>query len=267
MLIIKRYLSFFLGIITFIFLEIFIYFSPLITDKSSLYKVISVWGLFYIAILILCLRYLQKGKFKDIKKQAAYFVLPVVLIINWVYFLIYLNFGRFFLHFFAVFLSVVVWLYVESFFLKYYLVRFYKLHSFENMIEEISVFTSFLFFVNFFSFRVYMGWNYYTLFIIAGIVLFLLVFCQFAFNDFFTKERSLIYLLAVPFLSFQLLFASTFLPTNFYSIALVNALFFYLFIIFTRHHLLEKFSAKMARRYLSLGAALLIFILIISRWT
>lgn len=267
MLIIKRYLSFFLGIITFIFVEIFISLSQFIIDKFLLYKIISVWGLLYVVILILCLWYLQVGKFKDIKKQVAYFVLPVVLVINWFYFLIYLDFGRFFLHFFAALLGVAIWLYVESFFLKYYFVRFYKLHSFENMVEEISIFTSFLLFVNFFSFRVYMGWDYYILFILSGIILFLLIFSQFAFNGFFNKNKTLIYLLAVPFLLLQLLFISTFLPTNFYSIALINTLFFYLFTIFSRHHLLERFSAKMACRYLSLSTVLLIFILIISRWT
>ncbi|MFH1565222.1 MAG: hypothetical protein ABIC82_05270 [bacterium] len=232
-----------------------------------LHKIILAWFLFYLSILILSLWYLERNKLKDIKQKIAYFLLPIILVINWVAFLLYLDFGKVFLHLLALLLGIAIWLYLESFFLKYYFVRFYKPNSFENMTEEIIIFTSFLVFVNFFSFKVYVDWAYYKLFIIAGVILFLFGFIQFAFNNFLTKKRSLIYLFVIPFLSLEFLFASTFLPTNFYSLAMINTLFFYLFMIFARHHLLEKFSAKMARRYLSLGAILLIFILIISRWT
>ncbi|MFH1187516.1 MAG: hypothetical protein V1688_01495 [bacterium] len=267
MLIIKRYLSFLLGIITFVFWETFFFFSPKITDKLLLHRIILGWFLLYIAILVLSLWYLEKNKLQDIRQKIAYFILPVVLVLNWVSFLVYLDFGRIFLHLMALFLGVAVWLYVESFFLKYYFVRFYKLHSFENMAEEIIIFTSFLVFVNFFSFKVYVDWAYYKLFIMVAVILLLLVFAQFAFNNLLTKKNCLIYLIVIPFLGLEFLFVSTFLPTNFYSLAMINTLFFYLFMIFARHHLLEKLSDKMARRYLSLIAILLIFILIISRWT
>lgn len=267
MLIIKRYLSFLLGIITFIFLEIFFFFSQTITDKLLLHKIIFVWFLFYISILILSLWYLERNKLQDIKQKIAYFILPIILVLSWGSFLVYLDFGKIFLHLLALFLGVVIWLYVESFFLKYYFARFYKFHSFENMSEEIIIATSFLVFVNFFNFRVYIGWGYYRLFILSGIILFFLCWTQLVFNNFLSKKKSLIYLIIVPFLGLELLFVSTFLPTNFYSLAMINSLFFYMFMVFSRHHLLEKFSVKMARRYLSLSAILLIFILIISRWT
>lgn len=267
MLIIKRYLSFLLGIITFVFLEIFFFFSPTITDKLLLHKIMLAWFLFYTAILILSLWYLQKNKLQDIKQKIAFFVLPVILVVNWVSFLIYLDFGKIFLHLMALLLGVAIWLYIESFFLKHYFARFYKLHSFENMAEEIIIAASFLIFVNFFSFKVYVDWSYYKLFIMVAVILLLLACAQFAFNNLLNKKNSLIYLIIIPFLSLEFLFASTFLPTNFYSLALINALFFYLFMVFSRHHLAEKFSVKMARRYLLLIAILLIFILIVSRWT
>lgn len=267
MLIIKRYLSFLLGAVTFVFLETFFFFSKTITDKLFLHKVILAWFLLYVSILVLSLWYLQKGKLKSVKQKIAYFILPIVLVLSWTSFLVYLDFGKIVLHSLAFLLGVVVWFYVESFFLKYYFVRFYKFHSFENMSEEIIIAASFLVFVNIFNFRVYMGWDYYRLFIAAGIILFFLCFSQLAFNNFLSDQKSLIYLIIVPVLALEFLLVSTFLPTNFYSLALINTLFFYLFMIFTRHHLLEKFSVKMARRYLSLSAVLLIFILIISRWT
>lgn len=267
MLIIKRYLSFLLSIITFVFLEVFLYVSKTATDKIFLHKVIFGLFLSYTLILVLSLWYLQKGRLKDVRQKIAFFILPIILVLGWTSFLVFLDFGRTILHLLAFFLAAVMWLYIESFFLKYYFVRFYKLHSFENMVDEIIIGISFLLFVNFFNFRVYMGWDYYKLFIAATVILFFLCFTQLTFNNFFSKKESLVYLVVIPFLSLEFLFVSTFLPTNFYSLALINTLCFYLFMIFSRYHLLEKLSDKMARRSLSLGAILLIFILIISRWT
>lgn len=258
MLIIKRYLSLLFGIITFIFLEVFICFPS--------QKIIFIF-LPYCALLICGLWYLQNGKLQDIKQKIAYFILPILAVANFVAFLIYLDFDKIFLHLAALIFATIIWLYFESFFLKYYFIKFYKFHSFENMAEELIIIASFLFFVNFFGSKIYIDWAPYRLFIIAGVILFLLLFMQFAFNNFLIKQNFLVYLAVVPFLSLELLFASTFLPTNFYSLAMINTLFFYLFMIFSRHHLLEKCSAKMARRYLSLSAILLIFIIIISRWT
>lgn len=258
MLIIKRYLSLLCGIITFICFEVFIFFP----SKKILFIFLP-----YFALLIFSLWYLQNGKLQDIKQKIAYFILPTLVVANSVIFLIYVDFGKIFLHIATLIFAVIIWLYFESFFLKHYFIKFYKFHSFENMAEEVIIITSFLFFVNFFSFKIYINLDSYKLFMAAYVVLFLLLFTQFTFNNFLIKKNFLDYLIIIPLLSLELLFASTFLPTNFYSVAMINTLLFCLFIIFSRHHLLEKCSAKMAHRYLSFNVILLIFILIISRWT
>jgi hypothetical protein len=257
MLIIKRYLSYFLGIATLIFLEIFINYPKSLIYSSGL----------YIVLLIFALWYLQKGRLEGKREKAAFFILPILFMANWVSFMVYFSFPRFFLHLLVILASAIIWLYTESFFLKRYFLSFYRRRSFEDLTENLILVTAFLLYLNFFGFKVYIGWPYYTLFIITAVALFLLIWLQLTFNCLLDKKKSLIYLIIIPVLSLEVIGVSIFLPTNFYSIALINTLLFYVFIIFSRYHLLEQLSEKMARKYLLLGVIIFLFTIFISNWT
>jgi hypothetical protein len=257
MLIIKRYLSHFLGIITWLYFETIIFKPTLLLYFSGVYLI----------ILVLSLVYLQRKRLNKIEK-ISYFLLPIIFLTNSVIFFLHFNFSLNFLHLLALLLGVVMWLYLESFFLKNYFANFYKKQSFENATENIIIFTSFLFFVNFFSLRIYDDLKYPLLFNLSFLVLFALNWCQISFNGLNPfSGKNFFYVVLNPILSLQILFVSIFLPTNSYSLALINAVIFYNLIFFSRYFLLSQLSVKMTKKLLTLSTAIVVLTILFSNWT
>lgn len=257
MLIIKRYLSYFLGLITWLYFETIIFKPTLLLYFSGIYLI----------LLLLSLIYLQRKRLNQLEKF-SYFLLPLIFLTNSVIFFLHFNFSLNFLHLLAPVLGIVMWLYLESFFLKNYFANFYKKQSFENATENIIIFTSFLFFVNFFSLRIYDNLKYSLLFYLSFLVLFALNWCQISFNNLNPfSGKNFFYLIINPILSLQILFVSIFLPTNSYSLALINAVVFYNLIFFSRHFLLAQLSIKMTKKLLILSITIIVLTILFSNWT
>jgi len=74
------------------------------------------------------------------------------------------------------------------------------------------------------------------------------------------------YALAGAVLTTELFSVITFLPTGFYTNAAVLALFFYLFLGFTRAHFVDQLTPSVSRRYLLIGSFLFATIVGTARW-
>ena len=74
------------------------------------------------------------------------------------------------------------------------------------------------------------------------------------------------YALAGAVLTTELFSVITFLPTGFYTNAAVLALFFYLFLGFTRAHFVDQLTPAVSRRYLMIGSLLFAAIVGTAQW-
>lgn len=275
MLLIKKYLSYFCGLLTIVFAEFLINFAKL---SSGLWFVLSLFFL----LIIMSLWYLQKSRLTNLIEKTTFFLIPIIFLVNAGGFFIFLSLDKIFVHVLIVVIGLILWIYLESFFLKQYFKNFYGQRSFENTAENLLIITVFLFFFNLFNFKIVLDWSKDQLFVVAGLFLLLLTWLSLVVNNVILKDKNSslvttiknwaekkiwLYLLLVPFLSLEILLVSDFMPTNFFSLALLNTIFIYELLVFSRYRLLEQFSVSVIKKQVSLSLVVLIIIFFFSKWT
>jgi len=179
-----------------------------------------------------------------------------------VFFIVFIR-NQFFKIFFIIFLSFLVWLFLEIIFRFLYEPRRYPIYALENISFLTSFLAIFFLFSDFFALQSF--FNFSMIYHLFFIFLFTALITYFIFRVIkLPIEKK--YLLVISLIITEIFYSFTFLPTSFYINGLLLTVLFYLMINLTRKDKESLLTFKIIKKYIFLGLAALILIIIMAKW-
>jgi len=226
---------------------------------------IDFWYLIFLTVVILDSVYFISLfiKVKDFK-----------LIMGWLHSLIFLAIGVFYLFLFGgntlAYIFMVLWcliylIYLESIFHFYYQTKksfFIDLVSVLAYLNLVIVFFSVASFLNIYIFLEFSSW----LIIIANLVIFFILIYNNLLLHQIDSKTILCYALGLAVIMTEILVSLMFLPISLYVSAFVMVIFYYLLNNLTVLSLKKKLNRVIIFQYLLFASAVLIIVLVTTRW-
>jgi len=165
----------------------------------------------------------------------------------------------------AVLTSVLVFFFAEHLFNYVHIPANYQAYGIEHLSLALNVLTMFFLGAVGFGLRLFLQLSLGVLsggfFLMSAFVIYGTLWVSKV-----DHKKALPYALAGAVLTTELFSVVTFLPTGFYTNAALIALFFYLFLGFTRAHFTEQLTRAVTQRYLAVSSILFAVIVGTARW-
>ena len=225
----------------------------------------QIFWIVFLVIVFVILSVWQLTNRKLLNKKFWQFIItPVLLVVNGVLFLVFLD-STIIRQIFLIILVVGIWTYFEVVYLWLHSRPKYQPHSLENISTHLNLLTIFLSASGLFSLIIFFGLSQWALALIFVIISGLLTH-QMVWASGATLRSDWPYVFVITLAVTQVFIAVSFLPTSIYVNGLVITLAYYVMTGISRNWLLDIKNNKVIRRYLTISFVSLVVILATAKW-
>lgn len=162
--------------------------------------------------------------------------------------------------------AVVTFWFLQNVFQFLHHERSYQPYAIENISTYANLLSVFFFTAALTSLELYLNVPQ-ALLLLVSLTVFTLLVMQMLWVNKIELRPKIGYLVILPFVFTQVLWASLFLPTNFFIAGLLVTLSYYAVTNISRHHLLDRLEAAIVRRYLIIALLGFLITLSTAQWT
>lgn len=226
-----------------------------------------IWGIIIISALIISIFLLLRKQKSAKQDKIFFFISPVTFVLSSIMGGIFLNSSLLKL-IFAVFISIITFLYLENLFLYFYIPTKYHIYSLENIASYLNLLAIFFIFFSFLGLKILFGLGIYLVFglVLLNVIIVVLLICQTLWINKISLRDSKVYIFIATLVLTQIYLIIYLLPSSFYVNGLIFALSYYVIIGLLKQKLLKKLETRLIMRHLTIGLALLLLLLITAKW-
>lgn len=254
MILVNRFIPILCPLFIFIIFEIFF---------KKPFWIYWLFSLLIVAVAISVWKLIGRGLI-TVGARWNFLVAPLFLITSGLFFILFLE-NQILKHFLAIFLAVLLGLFLENIFIYIYRHDKYQVNSLENISSYLNLISTLFFNSGFFGLLIFLNIPVWLLILLILLVTFSLSYQTMWINK-IVSEKSWIYILIICLILCELAWALSFLPTSFYVSGAVLSIAYYLVLGISRFYLLGNLDAKIVKRHLIISLIVLILILGTARW-
>jgi len=173
--------------------------------------------------------------------------------------------SSFWRHFIIIAANLLLILILQNLFDRFYRASDYPVHSFESISGNINSLSLFLLIVSFGALITFLDMAVWQLALLLLFSVTLLTY-QTMWLAGLAIRCFWLYLIIINLIVLEIFWVWQFLPNTFYVKALTVTIVYYLAVNLSRNQLLGLLNKKMLQRYLTVGAAVLILVLLTAQW-
>lgn len=165
----------------------------------------------------------------------------------------------------TVVVALGVFLYTEHLFAYLHAPGAYKTYSLEHLGLILNILIIFFLGATGYGLTLFLQVPFFLLALLFFLLTLFVVYSMFWVSK-IEHQRALVYALAGAVILTELFLASVYLPTGFYTNAMLLAVFIYVFLGVSRAHVLEKLTKPVLLRYVALASFVLVLVLGSAKW-
>lgn len=218
---------------------------------------------FILVVFILSLWLLTGRKIKKI--NFWHLIITLVLFsAGGLFFLAFLE-GQLLKQLFVTGLTISIWVFLKTLFLKFHQKSKYQLYSLENISINLNLLTIFFITSSFFSLIIFLGVSFWFLLVIFSLIVTFLNY-QLIWVGGVKLKVGWPYILIITIALIEIFWAISFLPTSVYVNGIIMTVSYYLMSGLARNWLLGIREKRVIKRYLLISIIVLIIILLTAKW-
>lgn len=255
-MVMRRFLALIIPLVLALGFELLFYMQLNIKAISA-----TLIGLFILLFISLALLIKEKIRSKNFWSLA---VLPLFFYLLVTNYILTLSYG-YLRHIVIILFALILYTFLENLFLFYYHRASYQVNSLENSSLFLNIIIFFLLVLNLNALSVLLNPPLWILSLCLVLILFVILwqlFWIFKIKD----KLKILYVLVAIIIILEFFWALSFLPSNFYVLAVILTVIYYFMLGIIRAKMAGELDKKMFLRYTIISGILILIILITSHW-
>lgn len=221
-----------------------------------------------ILLLIFNVFYILSGK--ETKYNTFLFLIsPLIFVFSSLMACVFLNnnllkFG------FAVFVGIILFLYMENLFSYFHIPTKYHIYSLENISGYINLVSMFFMSSSFYGFKISLGIEIISYWVLTYIAIMLFLIIILILQTFWINKISFKsgknYIIVMSIILIQIYFIIFFLPSAFYVNSVIFVLSYYTITGLARYKLLNKLEKRVIIKYMTVSLLMFFLLLVTAKW-